>query len=92
MVFEEAGFNLDVIGVERADDRMSRWRKIYREKGESGLQIDGRSAGNNVRGRPRTENLTGTQKIEYLEAKVAYLKAENDFLAKLRRERKREQN
>jgi hypothetical protein len=41
-------------------------------------------------GRPKTKNLSDKEKIEYLETKVAYLKAENDFLAKLRAQRKAE--
>ncbi len=46
---------------------------------------------NEVRGKNRweskVEELTDANKIKYLEAKVAYLKAENDFLAKLRAKR-----
>ncbi len=38
-------------------------------------------------GRPRTKNLSDTDKIKRLETQVAYLKAENDFLAKLRAKR-----
>jgi hypothetical protein len=37
-------------------------------------------------GRPRVKG-TDADKIKWLEAKVAYLKAENDFLVKLRAKR-----
>ena len=38
-------------------------------------------------GRIKTKNLSDADKIKRLEAQVAYLKAENDFLAKLRAKR-----
>jgi hypothetical protein len=51
-----------------------------------GLQIETRG-GHNGGGRFKTKGLTETEKIKKLEAEVAYLKAENDFLAKLRAKR-----
>ena len=45
----------------------------------------GRHTKNN---KPKTKDLSSTEKIKWLEAEVAYLKAENDFLAKLRAKRK----
>lgn len=80
-IFMEAGFDLAVIGNENPKECLKRWRKTFKTKGVAGLLKDKRGKGG---GRPRTKNLTDKEKIEYLEAKVAYLKAENDFLAKLR--------
>ena len=36
------------------------------------------------KGRPKTKGLTDTDKIKRLKIEVAYLKAKNDFLVKLR--------
>lgn len=84
-IFREAGFDLSVIGKDVPDDRMLRWRKVVKTKGLGGLATETRGKGG---GRPKTKNLSETEKIERLEATVAYLKAENDFLAKLRAKRR----
>lgn len=84
-IFREAGFSLSVIGKDVPDDRMLRWRKVVKTKGLDGLATETRGKSG---GRPKTKNLSDTEKIERLEATVAYLKAENDFLAKLRAKRR----
>ena len=63
---------------------MHDWNKIFRLKGGAKLKVETRGRGG---GRPKTKHLGGEEKIKYLEAQVAYLKAENDFLAKLRAKR-----
>lgn len=83
-IFEEAGFCIAVIGQHVPDNKMSKWRKIFRAHGAKGLLTENRGKGG---GRPRTNDLTDASKIERLEATVAYLKAENAFLAKLRAKR-----
>ena len=35
-------------------------------------------------GRPRIKELTPEEKVKYLESRIAYLEAENDFLKKLK--------
>ena len=86
-IFRQAEFDLDVIGRDVADDCLVRWRRIFKNKGESGLKIDGRTR-SNPRGRPKDlANLTDKDRLKYLDAQVAYLKAENAFLAKLRKQR-----
>jgi len=81
MIFEEAGFNMDAIGEDRASDSLLRWRRTYDQRGEKTLLKDGRGS----RGRPKKlEFKTKEEEIKYLKTKVKYLKAENDFLAKLR--------
>lgn len=86
-IFTEAGFDLAVIGAKTPKDCLRRWRKTVEIKGITGLSEDGRG-GTKGGGWPKTKNLTNRERIEYLEAKVAYLKAENDFLAKLRAAKK----
>ena len=86
-IFRLARFDIRVIGSETPKRCLRRWLKVFRKKGEAGLTIDGRG-GNNPKDRPRDPaNLTEKEKLKYLEAQVAYLKAENAFLAKLRKQR-----
>jgi hypothetical protein len=82
-IFKEAGFDLNVIGREKPDKCLNRWNKTFKVKGAIGLLNERRGKGSGG-GRPKTKGLTDAEKIERLEATVAYLKAENDFLAKLR--------
>lgn len=84
-IFIDAGFDLKVIGAENPGDRLKDWRKIYNRQGETGLLSKKR--GN---GRPRTKDITPEHRIKKLEVEIAYLKAENDFLAKLRAKRRTE--
>lgn len=87
-IFREAGFNLETIGKDKPKQQMRAWRKIYKTKGEDGLSVETRGTGGTNRGRPKTKGLTDADKIERMEATIAYLKAENAFLAKLRAARK----
>lgn len=89
-IFKEAGFNIGIIGRDAPVDHLKRWRKIVKIKGIKNLSKEQRGAtkgGSN--GRHSLKDLTDHEKIKYLEAKVAYLKAENSFLAKLRAKQKR---
>lgn len=84
-IFRLAGFNISALGRNIPKDRISDWKYVYRTKGEDGLRTDGR--GSNSHGRPRTKGLSEKEKLERLEAEVAYLKAENVFLRQLRAKR-----
>lgn len=88
-IFREAGFNMELIGEYVPDDCLHRWRRTFKISGEIGLRSDerGTTKGGHV-GRPRTKGLTDTDKIKRLEIEVAYLKAKNDFLVKLRAKKK----
>jgi transposase-like protein len=80
MIFEEAGFDIDIIGKERSQSALKRWRKAYTKGGKKLLaDTRGRSAKKKQQGFKNKD-----KQIEYLETKVQYLNAENDFLAKLR--------
>jgi transposase-like protein len=86
-IFTRAGFNLVLIGKNIPKWCLQRWRKTFQRKGEVGLMVDGRSA-NNPHGRPKDPVLlSDKEKLKHYEAQIAYLKAENDFLAKLRKQR-----
>lgn len=86
-IFTEAGIDLTRIGTKAPKECLRRWRETFKTEGVGGLLKDSRGRGRG-NGRPKTKDLTDKEKIEYLEAKVAYLKAENDFLAKLRADEK----
>lgn len=87
-IFKEAGFDLSVIGQDRPKDRIGSWRKIYETRGVDRLNIETRGK-HHKGGRPRTRGLTDADKIKRMTIEIAYLKAENDFLAKLRAAKKR---
>jgi len=84
-IFKEAGFSLAVVGHGTPKWCISRWMETFRNKGEAGLKEDGRK-NSNPWGRPKgIKHLSDKEKLKYLETQVAYLKAENSFLAKLRK-------
>ena len=87
-IFRDANFDLELIGRNKAKGCLKRWRQKYRLKGFGGLSNDERGQ-HHKGGRPRTKRLTDTDRIKRLEIENAYLKAENDFLAKLRAAKKR---
>ncbi len=84
-IFKQAGFNLDVIGRKIPKSCLRRWLKVAKTKGIQDLSVEtrGRSGG----GRPKTRFADDKEKLKYLEVQVAYLKAENAFLARLRKKR-----
>lgn len=85
-IFREAGFNPDIFTGRFTRDCLGRWLRKFKSTGESGLLVDARGSARG--GRPKTKNLTDADRIKRLEIEVAYLKAENDFLVKLRAQRK----
>lgn len=83
-IFKEAGFNILLIGSDNPLACIRRWRKTLEKKGEAGFAKEARGGP----GRKKSlKGLTEKEKLKYLEAEVAYLKAENAFLAKLRKQR-----
>jgi len=83
-IFREARFNLDMVGRETPRWCLQSWRNVFKQKGLQELSIETRGRGKSG-GRPKTKWSSEKEKIKYLETQVAYLKAENDFLAKLRK-------
>jgi len=80
-IFNLADFDLNIIGRESPKSCLKCWNKIYRQKGVAGLEIYTRGKKG---GRRKTKEIIEKDKIKRLEAEVAYLKAENVFLVKLR--------
>lgn len=81
IIFIEAGFNLDIIGLDKPNGCLKRWRKIYRLKDASALLIETRGA--NSTGRPSTKALTQEEKYKKMERKLKRLELENKLLKKL---------
>lgn len=79
-IFEEYGFDPDVLGMARINAASKRWRTAYKKDGITGL-TDTR-AGNS--GRPRERELTLEDQNARLEAQINLLKAENELLKKIR--------
>ena len=79
-IFEECGFDAEVLGMDRIRAASRRWQKAYMENGVLGL-CDTRP-GNS--GRPREKELSLEEKNARLEAQINLLKAENELLKKIR--------
>jgi transposase len=88
-IFEKAGLSKELVGEYIPHNCLGRWRKKFEIQGETGLVNDQRGkAIGSKNGRPRTKGLSDAERIKRLEIEVAYLKAKNDFLVKLRAQRK----
>jgi hypothetical protein len=78
-IFEQCGFDIDVLGMERVRSAGKRWRAAYKEDGVLGLQ-DTRKVKS---GRHSEKELSIEEKYERLKAQNQLLKAENQLLKKL---------
>jgi len=78
-IFEEGGFDIEILGMKRVKAAGNRWRKMYKDGGATRLQ-DTRKLNN---GRPTEKELSIEEKYEKLQAKVKLLQAENELLKKL---------
>ncbi|MGD6834945.1 IS3 family transposase [Sutcliffiella halmapala] len=83
-IFEEAGFNIDILGRRRIKSASDRWKKSYEKDGILGLK-DTRKGSS---GRPREKELSLEEKYARLEAKMNLLEAENELLKKIPNARK----
>ena len=86
-IFVEAGFNLIDLNGRDPKDYLSKWNCKFRVEGPNAFEVVNKRNAGKVR---KNKKLSEKEKIKYLEAQVAYLKAENDFLVKLRAKRKTE--
>jgi hypothetical protein len=84
-IFITAGIPLDIIGRKAPKYCLREWLA----KNPESLKRDGRGKHGNKSGRKCKERadiskMTSDEKIKYFEARIAYVDAENDFLAKAR--------
>lgn len=77
-IFLKAGFDLNVLGKDKPKNCLKLWRKVYKAKGEQGLSIENRGR---MGGRRKTDKSVD---VKYLQTKIAYLEAENNFLRNLK--------
>ena len=77
-IFQDAGFDIDVIGNNRIWCASKRWRNSYNKSGELGLR-DSRKLNS---GRPLKRELTVEEIISKKDAEIAYWKAEAELLKK----------
>ena len=78
-IFEECGFDVNIIGIKRIKSSGNRWRTAYRKNGVCGL-TDTRKLNS---GRPSEKELSIEEKYERLKAQNNLLKAENELLKKI---------
>lgn len=78
-IFKQAGLDPAVIGKWKPQACLKLWKRIYKARGEAGFAREnrGRSGGR----RPKDKQSTD---VEYLQTKIAYLEAENNFLRNLK--------
>lgn len=75
-IFRDAGINTSLFGKKYAFKSIDRWQKAINKHGSKALHKERR--GVKATGRPKGK------KFKSLEEEIAYLRAENDFLKKLR--------
>jgi len=82
-IFKLAGLDPAVIGKWKPRACLKLWKRIYKTHGEAGFAQEnrGRSGGR----RPKDQR---SADVKYLQAKVAYLEAENNFLRNLKTKNK----
>lgn len=78
-IFEENGFDVEVIGMKRIEQSAYRWKKAYEKDGSIGLTDSRKSNA----GRPLTRELTSTEIIERQEARIKLLEGQVALLKKL---------
>ena len=84
--FTQPRVEVYALGEKKPKNCLFRWRSIFNKKGEKGLMTDNRGKSKSG-GRPKKKWSNNRERIKYLETEIDYLKAENDFLAKLRKKR-----
>jgi transposase-like protein len=82
LIFSEAGFDVSWLGKTQAKNNLRHWRQKYNASDKDYSFKEGR--GGSGRSKKKIRYRNDNEKMEYLETKIAYLEAENDFLAKLR--------
>ena len=78
-IFEDHGFDIDILGMSRIHAAGKRWRAAYKENGICGLN-DTRAVNS---GRPRQKDISIEDKYIRLQLQNQLLKAENELLKKI---------
>ena len=78
-IFEENGFDMNILGIKRIEQSAYRWKKAYEKDGLIGL-TDARKTAS---GRPLKRELSQAEIIERQEARIKLLEGQVDLLKKL---------
>jgi len=79
-IFENAGFDLNIIGVTRPNKLMNQWRNAIKTKNKKNIgYIEEKD----------NKKLRSSKQVKMLKATIKYLEAENRFLEQLRAKRKK---
>jgi putative transposase len=78
-IFEENGFNVDILGIKRIETSAHRWKKAYEKDGVIGLSDTRKTAS----GRPLKRELSQAEIIERQEARIKLLEGQVELLKKL---------
>jgi hypothetical protein len=78
-IFEQAGFDLNIIGRTRAIKAVDRWKKAYKKSGVMGL----RDSRKGKSGRPLERELSLEEQLEREKAKNKFLEVQLEFQKKL---------
>jgi len=78
-IFEAAEFDLTAIGMRAPNRLMNQWNTVFRRQRNHALPLT-----DQVKTEATAKRIRSGKEIRTLKAKVAYLEAENDFLARLR--------
>lgn len=78
-IFEENGFDVDLLGTKRIEQAAYRWKKAYEKEGLIGL-TDSRKESS---GRPMKRELSQSEIIDRQEAKIKLLEGQVELLKKL---------
>ncbi|MCA0172580.1 IS3 family transposase [Bacillus sp. RAR_GA_16] len=85
-IFEEHGFDVNMIGKDQPNRSLKRWRQTFEKYGKEGLEGERRGKGSP--GRPPQRELSTEEKLKKAEARINYLEAENGIPKKARQTRK----
>lgn len=78
-IFVSAGFDVEIVGEDRINNAVRRWKRAYREKGVMGLR-DNRKSNS---GRPLEREMTKDDIIRHQQAEIEYLREELELVKKL---------
>jgi len=78
-IFEENGFDINILGIKRIEQSAYRWKKAYEKDGIIGLSDTRKTAS----GRPLERKLSKEEIIERQEAKIKILEEQVNLLKKL---------
>lgn len=81
LIFEAAGFDIELIGRDTPQRCLKRWRAVFTQRGEEGLRSDQR--GRSASGPSAERELTVEEQLRRAQARVRYLEKENELLKKL---------